>query len=49
MMENNYVFIKKYISKYREKEGCSCNLYIVRNEDSKLFYKKLYSREHQML
>ena len=29
MLDNNYVFIKKYISKHRA--GCSCNLYIARN------------------
>ena len=33
MMENNYVFIKKCISKPEQKEGCSCNLYITRNEE----------------
>ena len=39
MMENNYFLVKKYIYIYiyqntEQKEGCSCNLYIiVRNED----------------
>ena len=32
-MENNYVFIRKYIQNTEEKEGCSSNLYIFsRNE-----------------
>ena len=40
-MKNSQVFIKKYVSKHREKEGCSCNLYIARNKDNKNFNKHL--------
>ena len=39
-MENNNVFIEKYISKQRKKEGCSCNLYVLQGtKNSHLFDK----------
>ena len=31
---------KKYISKQRADEGCSCNLYIARNEEFKFIWEK---------
>ena len=38
MMENNQAFIKKYVSKHRAR--CSCNLYIVRNEEFQIYLTK---------
>ena len=48
MMENNYIFIKKYISNHRAKRECSCNLYIERNEEFQFIWQALHSRERQM-
>ena len=46
MMENGYVFIKKYISTHRP--GCSCNLYICKKRRIPIYLTKLYSKERQM-
>ena len=41
-------FYKKVHQNTEQKEGCSCNLYITRNEEFQFIWQKLYSRKHEM-
>ena len=49
-MENNQVFMKKYILKHiqtEQKEGCFRNLCIARNEELQFIWQKPNSRQRQ--
>ena len=45
-MENNYGFIKKYISKHREQKGCSCNLSVLQETRNSHLFDKSCTQEN---
>ena len=46
MMENNYVFIKGYMSKHSEKKDVLVTFTLQETNEFQFISQKLYSREH---